>query len=717
MEQSISVLVELRVPFGTGLGEVRALAGKISVGNIQWDSQFGPHPMTAPAAHANDLLLAGHETFVMRGQIDPHQIPTLESHPAVLKVWSDPVIQPDANPAREGRQLLLATGGPCGIPPCDCDPGTAKGDLPAVARFMEADQLWAMGYKGQGMVIGIVDTGILAKGRVQNGTVPNVIGGWPENNWGTRTGTSQHGCMTATDALGMAPEAKLLDIRILDTYDTIATAMDAYMWAFQRYKTDRTPQVLSNSWGIKDPTTAWDYCTNPDHPFTRKAIEMVQAGMIIVFSAGNCGATCPDVNCGPYVGPGNDMWGSRGHPLIMAVGAVNTNNQFIGYSSAGPAALSPKKPDFCAASHFKGYFPVDTGTSAACPVAAGVLALLKQAYSQIRPTQLQNALIATARQIGGTSGWNQYTGAGVIRARAAFDYLNAVSEIFAEPEPALHDAVPMEAVLTPAAGQSTGATESVSAAMFVGAGRDGRDGDNGQAPDAPPPPQTQANPGGPGSPGKCASWGSDTKPGQGKPGDPGATGAAGVTGRAAERGDDGGNGSTITIDSRVFKGTISLNFRGGNGGRGGTGGAGGTGQQGQQGGNGGPGGASGGSCQSAGPQGPGANGGKGGDGGIGGRGGNGGNGGDGGHVYLIYDPSQPQPGYQAVPLDGLSSGRGGIGGNGGPGGVGGAGGAGGSGNPGGTAGQSGAECAAGESGMNGVNGAQAVVRLLKSETQ
>jgi hypothetical protein len=46
----------------------------------------------------------------------------------------------------------------------------------------------------------------------------------------------------------------------------------------------------------------------------------------------------------------------------MTVGAVNKDEEFVGYSSRGPACLDSDKPDFCSVSHFTGYFASDSGT-------------------------------------------------------------------------------------------------------------------------------------------------------------------------------------------------------------------------------------------------------------------------------------------------------------------------------------------------------------------
>ncbi len=91
--------------------------------------------------------------------------------------------------------------------------------------------------------------------------------------------------------------------------------------------------------------------------------------------------------------------------------------------------MDPNKPDFCAITHFAGYFPnlnplgtSDGGTSAATPIAAGVIALYKQKKLDLTQDSIKNALKKTAKDIGPT-GWDKHSGSGIIRAKAAYDEL------------------------------------------------------------------------------------------------------------------------------------------------------------------------------------------------------------------------------------------------------------------------------------------------------
>jgi hypothetical protein len=231
--------------------------------------------------------------------------------------------------------------------------------------------------------------------------------------------------MCSTDVLGMAPEAQIYDLRISGAPDipsTISRALQAFQWAIDTHKTNGTPHVLTNSWGIFQETWDSTYARNPNHPFTRKVVEALDEGIVVLFAAGNCGGTCPDGRCGADNGPGRSIWGANSHPRVMTVGAVNKNEEFVGYSSQGPGALDPNKPDFCSVTHFTGYFNSDSGTSAATPILAGAVALLKQAVPSATQDGIKAALKATAKDIG-PAGFDQHSGAGIVRIKAAYDRL------------------------------------------------------------------------------------------------------------------------------------------------------------------------------------------------------------------------------------------------------------------------------------------------------
>ena len=434
----VPIIVELKVQKGTSPTFAHQMAIGVSAGGFTVDPSYPPVPLSAPSHLQAEFDSSGHDVVVVRGVIEEDQIKELESHPEVVKVWKDPKIAPfdGYRPAPGGGAGPMA---PCPVPPCDCTFGNpANGTMARVATYLGVDQIWAAGSRGDGITIGIVGGGICAIGRRSKAgevpRIPNVIdGSLPD--WGTTAAAwGNHGNMTSTDALGMAPNAHIYDIRISDTYagspdPTVSNALAGFQWAINRYAADGTPHILSNSWGIFQQSWDLGYATDPNHPFTRKVVEAIGKGILVLFAAGNCGATCPDGRCGADMGGGHDIWGANGHPLVMTVGAVNLSEQLIGYSSVGPAALDPNKPDFCSITHFAGYFPniepqepSDSGTSAATPIAAGVVALLKQHMPSLTQDQAKKAIKGTAKDIG-PAGFDQFTGAGIIRAKAAWDSL------------------------------------------------------------------------------------------------------------------------------------------------------------------------------------------------------------------------------------------------------------------------------------------------------
>jgi hypothetical protein len=408
------VIVELAPSVGAAPMAAAVHARTLDAGGFALDEEFGPVTMGGGFIAG---MGAAPATHVVRGTVENEAaMADLGGQQGVVRVWMDTPIAPFM---------------PCPITPCDCDPLTPKGTIADVATAIGVDQIWAGGQRGAGVIVGVVDGGITAQGRpVAAGQtprrIPNVVDGW-KPDWGTEALWGEHGNMCSTDVLGMAPDAHLWDLRIADAPDTpglISNALGAFQWAINQQAATQVPVVLTNSWGIF--AQSWDpsYATDPNHPFTRKVVDAVNAGIVVLFAAGNCGEGCPDSRCGTN-GPGQSIWGANGHPQVITVGAVNKNGEWVGYSSEGPAALDPHKPDVCSVTHFTGYENSDNGTSAATPILAGAVALLKQAHPAATTDQVKQALMSTAQDIG-PAGWDQYSGAGMVRVKAAYDSMRPV---------------------------------------------------------------------------------------------------------------------------------------------------------------------------------------------------------------------------------------------------------------------------------------------------
>lgn len=336
----------------------------------------------------------------------------------------------------------------------DCRIGTtavcptgAVGNVDSVREQLQVARLHTRGLDGTGVLVAVVDTGINMAYLQSRGVTAGFDAG---HSWSPNAGDIpgslpvDHGTMCAFDAAIAAPGCTLIDMALLRSQAPGQTVMDGFLTdavkAFSRLLdllSDPALQdpilVVNNSWGMFHPS--WDfevghpgnYSDNPEHPFNIITESLVDAGADVLFAAGNCGAECPDGRCEGVTS--RAIYGANSHPAVLCVGAVTVNDIRLGYSSQGPGRLEPNKPDICASSHFagSGVWDRDGGTSAACPVAAGVVAALRSGHSNrdISPAQLNNIIRRHARDLGNASFDYNY-GYGMIDPAAVLDYLDGV---------------------------------------------------------------------------------------------------------------------------------------------------------------------------------------------------------------------------------------------------------------------------------------------------
>ena len=377
----------------------------VKVAGVRFDETYHPVQVRRRIGAAGPA-----DTYAVRVEADGEDsIARLrrEDRADIVGVFTDPVVSP--------------------FPTAYCaDPAVgATGD---VARRLGVAALRRAGLTGRGVHVAVVDTGI-------DGSRIPVAGGWaPRPGYVPGTSAPNHGTMVAYDVRIAAPDAQILDYALLTSRAGtwaafLSDAIAAFADLVQRVNAAPGRWVVTNSWGLFDRASdapigsPENYSANPDHPFNQITAALVAAGADVFFAAGNCGADCPDGRCGAGdTGPGASIHGANSHPDVLTVAAVTVTDRRLGYSSQGPGALYSRKPDLAGLSHFKGsgIYPVDGGTSAASPVAAGVAAALRQARAtdRLAPAQLKGLLQRTARDLGG-DGWDYDLGYGVIDAAAA----------------------------------------------------------------------------------------------------------------------------------------------------------------------------------------------------------------------------------------------------------------------------------------------------------
>ena len=94
------VLVEMRVPPGVPLQDVRKLASQLSDYGFDWDPDYIVPMETAPVG-AKGKRQGGYHSVILRGRIEEGREPELEARSDVIRVWSDAPIVPFASPKEE----------------------------------------------------------------------------------------------------------------------------------------------------------------------------------------------------------------------------------------------------------------------------------------------------------------------------------------------------------------------------------------------------------------------------------------------------------------------------------------------------------------------------------------------------------------------------------------------------------------------------------------
>ncbi|MBZ9713881.1 S8 family peptidase [Deinococcus multiflagellatus] len=310
-----------------------------------------------------------------------------------------------------------------------------------------APQAWAAGFKGQGIKIGHLDSGIDAAHPQLNGKVA----GFAEfNAAGDRVqgaavrDTTNHGTHTAGllvgDTVGVAPSAKIISALVLPnnegTFAQVIAGMQYVLDPDNNANTDDGADVVNMSLGI--PGTYDEFIVPVQN--------MIKAGVVPVFAIGN-------------FGPSPASTGSPGNlPDAIGVGAVDKDGQVASFSSRGPVNWNSTikgvfvKPDIAApgveiTSAFpNGQYGALSGSSQASPIAAGAVALLLSAKPGSSVDAIKNALYSSASNAGSK---NNNVGYGLISVPGALGKLGVGAPAPAPTPPAPTPPAPTPPAPTP----------------------------------------------------------------------------------------------------------------------------------------------------------------------------------------------------------------------------------------------------------------------------
>lgn len=300
------------------------------------------------------------------------------------------------------------------------------------ADHINADAALAAGYSGEGVKVAVLDSGVNFNHfdlRDNFDSSANELGYdfvsddfFPEDVYGH--GTHVAGILAAASngfgVIGIAPNAQIVALRVLDDNGegTASRIIEALQW-IQNYNAahpDSPIRITNNSYG-----------TGSNSSQLGAAFDVLaSSGVLHIGSAGNDGSAA---------GNGNNVGYPARYESVVAVAALDKNNQRASFSSTGAdveiaapgvAVLSTWKDGtnfagpqpFSFAGYAGEYFIEANGTSMASPHVAGVAALLMSSDPSYTAEAVRNKMNGTALDLG-EIGRDKLYGYGLVDASLA----------------------------------------------------------------------------------------------------------------------------------------------------------------------------------------------------------------------------------------------------------------------------------------------------------
>lgn len=226
-----------------------------------------------------------------------------------------------------------------------CD-GTVSTCLDVASEVMDAPTQWEAGNTGKGVTVAVIDTGIYPHPDLTQPTnriiaFKDIVNGrtspYDDCGHGTHVAgiIAGNGTMSNGRYKGMAPEANLVGVKVLDSAGNgnISDVIAGLQWVVENREVYGI-KVINMSLGA---STTESYTTDP---LSQAAEAAYNAGLTVVASAGNSGPaegtiTTPAIN-----------------PHVIAVGAINDMNTvdtaddvIAEFTSRGPTIDGLQKPD------------------------------------------------------------------------------------------------------------------------------------------------------------------------------------------------------------------------------------------------------------------------------------------------------------------------------------------------------------------------------------
>ncbi len=328
--------------------------------------------------------------------LDASQLATLAANPLVRAI----------TPNRQNHILPSTPGSPFQAElPAPSQPASIEWNILKI----RADEAWdTFGVRGEGAVVGIVDTGVMYdhaalvssyRGNLGGGNFDHnynwfdFVNGEPVPYDPVGHGTMGAGIISGDDnagnQIGVAPGAEWIAVRACNTGCTDVDLLAALQWMLapsdlngENPDPSKRPDVVLGMWGG----------SGCDNFFQPSLAALRAAGILPVFSPGGSGPSCATM------GSPADM------PETLAAGATDNNDVIAPFSSRGPVLCRPEliKPDLAApgvnirTSNNNGNYSTTSGTSWSAAHAAGAAALVISADPYLGPVEIESILETTA---------------------------------------------------------------------------------------------------------------------------------------------------------------------------------------------------------------------------------------------------------------------------------------------------------------------------------
>ncbi|MBI4872593.1 MAG: S8 family serine peptidase [Candidatus Riflebacteria bacterium] len=288
----------------------------------------------------------------------------------------------------------------------------------------------SMGLTGKGVVVGVLDTGVVAQGPLEGQIA--AYRDFTSNPSASPSDPIGHGSEVASvlvgkesgEQSGVAPGCRLVVARVIEELELPADdsgrrkvvgafagrILEAMQWMLDpdgSAVANETPRIINNSWGFGNGSyVSQDY-------FRSAILAWNNAGTLAVFSSGNITGMSAPFTFFP-----------ASYQEVLAVGAVNTDRSLSPFSATGDPKLDLIKPDLVApgssvlAWSAQGGYELCDGTSFAAPVVSGTAALLLEAWPELSRQELWDLLTSAAADLG-EPGRDRQFGAGLLNGEDA----------------------------------------------------------------------------------------------------------------------------------------------------------------------------------------------------------------------------------------------------------------------------------------------------------